>query len=457
MSHIFISYSKANIPFAHYLRATLEAEGLPVWMDETQLNPSTRWWKEIEDSITAAAAVIIIMSPEAAASDWVEREILLAEKLKRPLFPVLLTGEPWSRLANLQFEDMRAGLRAKPSTRLLTSLQTKLGLAAPVAPGVTLELVEGDILTHPGDVAILKFSRSHLGAAAAVAHRLIMNTGITTDQISPERGQAVLVPTQASLTVPQVMYVGSPQIRHFGYNAVQEFARNTLLRLAEQAPDARHILMTFNGPGTSLDENEAFLFQLRGYLESLEAGAYPPTLERITIVERDQSRHARMQAFLTEQVLTLPEFTERVLAFGPPGHCRLVVQNRLPAPTPPIPDKPHAFVILSQTLDLEDAFYYGIQSPLHARGLLCERIENTFTDDLIDQAKARIRTARVVVAEVSVVDPLVHLLVGYAWGCDRPLILVQRTGQPAPLGMTPSTYTGIKSLEHLITTALDTQ
>jgi hypothetical protein len=455
MSHIFISYSKHNLDFARYLRACLEAEGLPVWMDETQLNPSARWWKEIEDSITAAAAVIIIMSPQAAASDWVEREILLAEKRKRPLFPVLLTGDSWSRLANLQFEDMRAGLRAKPSSRLITGLQTKLGLTAPPAPGVTLELVEGDILTHPGDVAVLKFSRSHLGAAAAVAHRLMMTTGITAQQISPARGEAVLVPTQASLTVPQVMIVGSAQIRHFGYKAVQELARNTLLRLAEQAPQTRHILMTFNGPGTSLDENEAFLSQLRGYLESLESGTYPPTLERITIVERDPHRHARMQTFLTEQVLTLPEFTDRVIPFGAPGHCRLVSHNQHPVPAVPLPDKPHAFVLLSQTLDLEDAFYYGIQSPLHARGLLCERIENTFTDDLIDQAKARIRTARVVVAEVSVVDPIVHLLIGYAWGCDRPLILVHRTGTPTSLGLTPTPYTGIKSLEHLITTALD--
>jgi hypothetical protein len=48
MSHIFISYSKQNIAFARRLRHLLEAEGFAVWMDETRLVPSERWWPTIE-------------------------------------------------------------------------------------------------------------------------------------------------------------------------------------------------------------------------------------------------------------------------------------------------------------------------------------------------------------------------------------------------------------------------
>ncbi len=457
MSHLFISYSKQNIDFARYLRALLEAEGCPVWMDEVRLQPSARWWKEIEESVQACAAFVVIMSPEAAESDWVEREILLAEKLKRPLFPVLLAGEAWSRLANIQFEDMREGLRAKPSVRFLDGLKAKFGLGE-AAAGITLELMQGDITEAPGDVAALKYSRNHNGAAMAVAHRLTTQTGITLEQISPARGEFALVPSLGSLGVAQALYVGSAQLRHFGYEAVRELGYNTLRGLALHAPETRHLAMTLNGPGTSLDENEAALYQVRGYLDALDAGEYPATLERITLVERDEGRLNRIRAYISEQALQQAEFSPRWKAFGEPGHYRLLLPQGSDAAAPAAVDvKPHAFVVLPQALDLEDQFFYGIQSPVHARGLLCERMEDPLNDELIEQAKERISTARVVVADLTQADPLVYLQVGYAMGSGRPVILIQQEQEDMAerVGVATQGYANIKGLEKLIRRELD--
>ncbi len=50
MSHLFLSYSKKDIAFARELRERLLAEGFAVWMDETKLVPSERWWKTIEQN-----------------------------------------------------------------------------------------------------------------------------------------------------------------------------------------------------------------------------------------------------------------------------------------------------------------------------------------------------------------------------------------------------------------------
>jgi formylglycine-generating enzyme required for sulfatase activity len=122
MSHIFISYSKQNIAFARRLRHLLEAEGFAVWMDETRLVPSERWWPTIEKNIRTCAAFIVIMSPEAQTSDWVEREILLAERTKKLIFPVLLDGEAWARLGNIQYDDMTAGMKAVLSERFINGL-----------------------------------------------------------------------------------------------------------------------------------------------------------------------------------------------------------------------------------------------------------------------------------------------------------------------------------------------
>jgi hypothetical protein len=456
MSHVFISYSKQNVDFARYLRALLEGEGCAVWMDEVRLQPSARWWKAIEENIHTCAAFVVVMSPEAAESDWVEREILLAEKLKRPLFPVLLAGDAWSRLANIQYEDCRAGLRAKLSRRFLNGIRAKVGVGTDER-GLTLALVEGDLLEQAGDVIAVKYSGNHNGAAAAVAHRLMNGAGVAMEQISPKRGKFALLPSQGTLGAPQVLYVGTSRLRDFGYEAVRELGMNTMRALAQSAPQTRHLLMTVNGPGKSLDENESLLYQVRGYLDAYGAGEFPAALERITLVEREQGRLQRLRAFVDEQALDLPEFAGRWNATQEHGVYRLLLAQTAATP-PPIVDadaKPHAFVILPPALDLEDAFYYGIQTPIHARGLLCERVEDALTDELFEQAKARIISASVVVADVSERDPMVFLQVGLAWGSGRPLILVQGKGSETMLGMSAHRYGNIKALESVIRKELD--
>ncbi len=116
MGHLFISYSKRDIEFARRLRSALQDRGFAVWMDEAKLVPSERWWPTIEQNILSASGFIVIMSPNSRRSRWVEREILVAERedVDKPIFPVLLAGDGWSRLADLQYEDMTRGLALRP-------------------------------------------------------------------------------------------------------------------------------------------------------------------------------------------------------------------------------------------------------------------------------------------------------------------------------------------------------
>jgi len=63
----------------------------------------------------------------------VEREILFAERLRKPIFPVLLSGESWPRLANIQFADMQAGTAAPLPADLVTGLKRAISSPAPAA------------------------------------------------------------------------------------------------------------------------------------------------------------------------------------------------------------------------------------------------------------------------------------------------------------------------------------
>jgi formylglycine-generating enzyme required for sulfatase activity len=107
------------------LRGLLLEKGFNVWMDETKVDPGERWWPTIEQNIIDCAVFMVIMSPDAKESHWVEREILIAEdrKHRKPIFPVLYRGEAWFRLGNLQYEDMQAGLQATLSPEFVSSLE----------------------------------------------------------------------------------------------------------------------------------------------------------------------------------------------------------------------------------------------------------------------------------------------------------------------------------------------
>ncbi|MDZ4769120.1 MAG: toll/interleukin-1 receptor domain-containing protein, partial [Chloroflexota bacterium] len=144
MSHIFISYSKIDIEFARHLRALLTDQGFAVWMDETRLVSSEQWWPTIEKNIVGCAAFIVIMSPNSLASEWVEREILVAEnkKHRRSIFPVLIDGDPFSRLGNLQYEPMQDGAPIALRDEFVEALSRHLlpgkGVTPPPLPGATI-------------------------------------------------------------------------------------------------------------------------------------------------------------------------------------------------------------------------------------------------------------------------------------------------------------------------------
>ena len=100
---IFISYSSADRTYVLQLAEHLTAVGLPVWYD-AEIDRGSRWADVIEERINGCAAFVVVMSPSSRASEWVEREIDQAQLRHRPIFPLLLSGERFFRLANRQHD-----------------------------------------------------------------------------------------------------------------------------------------------------------------------------------------------------------------------------------------------------------------------------------------------------------------------------------------------------------------
>lgn len=104
--YVFISYSRVDKVYVAHLREAMTRYGIPTWLD-TGIEHGVRWATALRDAIDGAVAVVVIMSPAADQSTWVEREIQRAEDWRKPIMPILLDGECMFRLANLQYDDVR--------------------------------------------------------------------------------------------------------------------------------------------------------------------------------------------------------------------------------------------------------------------------------------------------------------------------------------------------------------
>lgn len=111
-SHLFISYSRRDEKVMRRLVVFLRAQGIKVWVDNEKLVPGTPIWEEeIEKAITRAFAIIVILSPDSKNSEWVRREVTMADQFDKRVFPLLVSGTEEDsvplRLITHQFVDVR--------------------------------------------------------------------------------------------------------------------------------------------------------------------------------------------------------------------------------------------------------------------------------------------------------------------------------------------------------------
>jgi hypothetical protein len=91
MTSIFVLYTSADAPCAEAIHTDLEAKGYRVWRKPESLQISDILYpRTIENSILGSAAVILVWSSSAAQSAEIERHLLLAQRLKKLLIPVVL-------------------------------------------------------------------------------------------------------------------------------------------------------------------------------------------------------------------------------------------------------------------------------------------------------------------------------------------------------------------------------
>lgn len=311
-----------------------------------------------------------------------------------------------------------------------------------------LSVVAGNAFAIKGDVLVLKYAQDLYGLDLAVHARLRQNGFILT---LPEADEDVIVEARGALVVTNIQFVGVKPLRQFNYSEIRNFARRSLASLARKIPTARDIVFTIHGPGYGLDEMEAFKSEVAGLVEAVTVGAFPKSIESITFVEADHGRASRISGSLKRLFPTgyLP-----IDGYGSISALTAESQDILRTVGYTSAGKPHVFVAMPFAAEMDDIYHYGIQGAANAAGLLCERADlSAFTGDVMERVKARISSAKLVVADLSSANPNVYLEVGYAWGCRVPTVLLVKEANDLKFnvkGQRCIVYKSIKQLEEAL-------
>jgi hypothetical protein len=107
--HVFISYShQSDTGYVQRLATHLTAAGIDVWFDKEIIH-GDRWTRVIREKIDTCSAFVVVMTPDAEKSEWVEIEIAQARQMDRPILPLLLKGQRFFTLATVQYADVTGG------------------------------------------------------------------------------------------------------------------------------------------------------------------------------------------------------------------------------------------------------------------------------------------------------------------------------------------------------------
>lgn len=87
---VFISYQRKNQPFAERLELDLRRAGLTVWRDLTGIELGEDFANIILPAIHRSTCVVLLASPESAASAWVLKEVAEATERKMRVVPLQL-------------------------------------------------------------------------------------------------------------------------------------------------------------------------------------------------------------------------------------------------------------------------------------------------------------------------------------------------------------------------------
>jgi hypothetical protein len=119
MTYVFISYAREDNAYVLRLVKHLGQHGIETWMDD-HIPTGQRWQDVVFDKVRESAAFVVLMSGYLEKSQWVIKEVVVAELGKIPILLLSLSSTRFPILTHLQAEAVNDDIL--PSDKFLTEL-----------------------------------------------------------------------------------------------------------------------------------------------------------------------------------------------------------------------------------------------------------------------------------------------------------------------------------------------
>lgn len=128
---VFLSHSGKDRAWVEWIAAHAQSVGVEVYLYEHDVRPGFPIAAKVQESITAADALVVLLTENSRASAYVQQEIGFAEARSKPILALVQPGIPRDALAMLEgreyvefdFHEPETGLQ-----RLLQHLQKRKAL-----------------------------------------------------------------------------------------------------------------------------------------------------------------------------------------------------------------------------------------------------------------------------------------------------------------------------------------
>ena len=155
-ARVFLSYASSDKPSARFIADALRQSGVSTWFDEWEIRVGDSFVQRIEAAAESSDYILLLLSPAAVDSEWVQTEInfALSRELKERairLVPVLVADcEIPPVLRDRTWLDMRGNNREIGIRRLVEQLSAVPAIRFSDLTPEIFERLVGDLLVELG-------------------------------------------------------------------------------------------------------------------------------------------------------------------------------------------------------------------------------------------------------------------------------------------------------------------
>jgi hypothetical protein len=293
---------------------------------------------------------------------------------------------------------------------------------------IKIKLINGDLTKVDCSIVFIKHIEESFSRPEKTFNTLLQNALFNQYD---EQKDHLLLPCAGTNSHCQFIYIINFHKKDlpFRYASVEKYARKIVEVVRNDntgiSGPIRAIATAIHGPGAGLDASEA----METFLVALANELYQKNdfgdLEEIFLVEKDKAIFERLE----ERVNYL--ISKGIIKFSKGEPYLMPVQNGSEIESlqqlAVSPSSNHVFIAMPFAREFNNTYYFGIKQTVEKFNRKSERTDqDKFVGDIVERIKARIKSADLIIADITGHNPNVFYEVGLADGLGKKIILISQ-------------------------------